>query len=101
MNKMEPDVIVQVRLLTTKEGGRKKPIKGMSYSCPMFFNGKGFDCRVVANAYLDLQLGKTYDLSLKFMNPDMIVPRLEIGSCISFWEGKTIAVGTVTKVLSA
>ena len=98
MSALQPDIEVRVRLLTPEEGGRRTPIVGASYGCPLFFDGSGFDCRIVNDHQLNLTLGETHYLALQFLNPDLVLPRLNEGAKITLWEGKTIAEGEVTKV---
>jgi hypothetical protein len=43
---MKPDAIINVRFLTTAEGGRNTAVGGQFYACPLFFDNEGFDCRL-------------------------------------------------------
>jgi hypothetical protein len=64
------------------------------YGCPLFVNGEGFDCRLYLGGQT-LQLGETYEVPIKFMNPDLILPKLAPGKPITLWEGKEIATGKI------
>jgi len=47
---MEVDAIIEVRFITTAEGGRQTPVtSGVVdfYACPFVVNGEAFDCRVL------------------------------------------------------
>jgi len=46
---MIPDIIIAVRFFLPEEGGRKTPIRGEFYSCPLFLGEEGFDCRLILN----------------------------------------------------
>jgi len=95
---MKPDVLIQVRFLTSAEGGRAAGIFGSRYGCPLFVDGQGFDCRFILKANTCLELGMTYDIKIKFLNPDLALPHLEEGTPISLWEGRTIATGQVISI---
>ncbi len=96
---MQPDAIIHVRFLTPAEGGRSKSITGSSYGCPLFIDGRGFDCRIMLDE-LQLDLGREYDLPIKFLNRSLAMPFLAQGKAISLWEGKEIATGTITELPS-
>ena len=94
---MKPDAIIDVRFKTTSEGGRRTPIKGDSYACPLFIDGEGFDCRILLNK--ELQLGQNYQLPVKFLNRDLVISKLSRGRRFTLWEGKDVASGRVLEVL--
>lgn len=63
---MKPDIVIRVKFYTTEEGGRKNPIEGDFYGCPMFINGHGFDCRLILNG-MRLEFGVFYDVPVRFL----------------------------------
>ncbi|HFD11985.1 MAG TPA: hypothetical protein ENJ32_05920 [Crenotrichaceae bacterium] len=96
---MKPEAIIHVRFLTTDEGGRKSPISGERYGCPVMVGSDGYDCRFVLSDIL-FELGKEYDIPIKFLNPNIAFQHLQVGTEISLWEGKTIGIGKVVKLIS-
>jgi hypothetical protein len=94
---MQPDIIIAVRFLSVSEGGRKGPIRGGIYGCPMIIDGEAFECRLLLDQS-SLQLGETYEIKVKFMNPDIVLPKLSIGKEFTLWEGKTIAKGQIKQL---
>ena len=98
---MNPDATIRIRLLTTKEGGRREAIEGPRYGCPLMVNERGFDCRLVLQDSDLLELGNSYEVGVKFLNRESAVSELEVGKQVSLWEGKTIAVGEVVALHSA
>lgn len=98
---MNPDATIRIRLLTTEQGGRLGAIQGPRYGCPVMIDEQGFDCRFVLEEAERLELGCTYDVGVKFLNPDSALRALEVGKTVSFWEGKTIATGEVVSISSA
>ena len=95
---MKPDILIKVRFKTTAEGGRQGPIviAEKPYGCPLFVEGEAFDCRLLVNPQT-LHLGETYELPVKFLNPDLALPKLSPGKAVRLWEGKDIATGEVVR----
>lgn len=94
---MQPDAIIEVRFKTTPENGRQSSVVGDVYGCPLFVDGEAFDCRMQLDGKT-LVLGKTYELGVKFLNPQLALPHLSPGKAVSLWEGKEIAVGKVMRL---
>jgi len=96
---MRSDAIIKVRFKTTAEGGRQGAIIIVEhhYGCPLFVDGEAFDCRLLILGQT-LQLGETYELPIKFLNPQLVLPKLSPAKSISLWEGKEIAVGEVVRL---
>ena len=98
---MKPDIIINVRFLTSDEGGREKPIMGKKYSCPLIINEAcGYDCRFVLNSESYFEPGYEYDIPIKFLNFKSALKDIVEGMRITLWEGKTIAEGKVIKVFN-
>lgn len=95
---MEPDIYIKVKFRTTSEGGRKTPVSGDFYACPMIIDDKAYDCRLLIKD-MTLELGQRYEVPVKFLNKDLIVPNLSVGKRVILWEGKEIADGQVTRII--
>jgi len=96
---MKPDVCITVRFKTPEEGGRKSPVLGALYGCPMMIDGEGFDCRLMIKD-AELLAGIWYDVPVKFLNRKLAIPRLSVGKKVVLWEGKDVADGVVVKMIS-
>ena len=94
---MTPDAYLKVRFMTPEEGGRNTPIQGDYYACPLFVEDEWFDCRLLIGGKT-LALGQLYELPVKFMNKDSVLPKLSIGKVVTIWEGKDIGLGAVIKL---
>ena len=95
---MSPDAYIEVRFRTTEEGGRKTPVTGEFYACPLFIDGEPYDCRLLIKNKT-LELGHTYEVPVKFLNRDLVVPKLFIGKNVILWEGRDVADGKVTRIV--
>lgn len=91
---MNTDAIIEIRFKTPAEGGRHGAINGIFYGCPLFIGGEAFDCRIFLNGKT-LLLGETYKLPVKFLNRDLVLPKLSQGKPVILWEGKEIATGRI------
>ena len=96
---MKSDAVIEITFLTTEEGGRKSLIEGDRYGCPILVDGRGFDCRFVLAEPSRFELGRTYQIGVKFLDAESAMAELKEGYAISLWEGKTIAKGRVVKLL--
>lgn len=97
---MKPDARLKVRFLTTEEGGRETAIHGDKYGCPVIFGGnKAFDCRFVLSGQELFELGKVYEIQVKFLNPELAIKEFQRGVEVSLWEGRIIAEGKVIEFL--
>jgi len=94
---MTPDAYLQVRFKTHDEGGRKTPVTGDYYACPLFVDGEGFECRLLIDGKT-LALGQWYELPVKFMNKELVVPKLSVGKVVTLWEGKDVGLGKILKL---
>ena len=96
---MKPDAIISVRFLLENEGGRQSAITGHTYGCPLMIDDHGFDCRFVLDGSTTFELGKEYEIGIKFLCVDLALNELEEGSNVTLWEGRTIAKGVVKQIL--
>jgi hypothetical protein len=96
---MEPDAIIEIRLKTTHEGGRKNAISiaDRPFGCPLFVAGEAFDCRFLLENQR-LELGRTYEIPIKFLCPETAIQKLSAGAAITLWEGKDIPIGKVIRL---
>jgi hypothetical protein len=92
------DIYIKVRFKTTLEGGRGKAVTGEIYGCPMYIEKNGYDCRLFLEG-VTLELGESYEVSVKFLDKESALSIIHIGQHIALWEGKVVAEGEVTRIL--
>jgi hypothetical protein len=97
--KGQPDIIATVRFYATEASGRKGPTPPNMFGCPLEFEGEKFDCRLLLNAVGSLAPGATAKVPVAFLYPELIKPRLKVGSRFTLWEMRTIAEGVVEEIL--
>jgi hypothetical protein len=100
---MTPDIYIKVRFKLAKEGGRKTSLKRKTllgpdyYACPLMVDGKAYDCRLLIGDK-EIELGKYYEIPVKFLDKDLALSNLSVGKDITLLEGKEIANGQVIKM---
>lgn len=95
---MVADIIINIKFLTAAEGGRTAPIIDI-YSCPLFIDNEGFDCRLLLNRQT-IELGSYYRLKVKFLCIENILGKLAAGKEVFLWEGKFIARRSIVDVMN-
>lgn len=99
-------IFAKIALLSTEEGGRSQPIPVMNFGCPMYVENSpelakhAYDCRLLVQEYgKSISPGDTVEnIRIVFLSPDEVIPQLNVGTCFTLWEGKTIARGEVVSI---
>lgn len=100
---MNADIYIKVRFKTSEEGGRKTSVKRKTalgpdfYGCPLMVDGTAYDSRLLIEDR-EIELGKYYEIPVKFLDKDLALPNLAVGKNITLLEGKEIANGQVIKI---
>ncbi len=98
--KGQPDIIAKVRLYATEAGGRKGATPSETFGCLFEFEGEKFDCRLLLQEVGFLAPGATAKVPVAFLYPELIKPRLKVGSRFTLWEAPTIGEGVVEEIVS-
>lgn len=97
MAQLKSDAVIKVRFRTTDEGGRKQAPSGQFYGCVFFVASEAFECRLLLGGRT-LALGEEHEVPVKFLSPDIVLPKLSPGLEIRLWEGKEVAAGKVVRL---
>lgn len=92
------DVIAEVRLLTSAAGGRSSPTPADILSCLFVLEGETFDCRLFLREVGPISPGQSAVIPIKFLNPDLVIPRLDKGTHFQLRDYRPIAVGNIIRV---
>jgi hypothetical protein len=96
----EPDAIIEVRFLTTAEGGKKKtPVAGFGYRATFQIDNEYNDGGFLW-AGPPIEAGVSYEVPVFFLRPDLVFPKLMEGKQLTLWEGKLVATGKIIRVLA-
>jgi hypothetical protein len=98
----EPDIIANVTLFPTAEGGREGPTPANWFGCPFVLpNGDLQDARMDLTEHGPLAPGETARLPIKFLNPEAALPKMKIGSVLQLRELGVIGKATVLEMRSS
>ena len=95
---MKSHAVICVNFLSASEGGRKEPITGKSYGCPMLVEGRAFDCRFVLDREVRFDTDQAHRIEVSFLSPEAALQAIRVGQTIELWEGKVIARGTIEEI---
>lgn len=100
MNCLTPDIIAEIHMYSTKHGGKKKVIHNIQFGCPLFYQGEGFDCRILLDQVgASLGPGQITRVPIKFLFPELIKSRLTSGDQFTLWDAGIFAEGKVIEVV--
>lgn len=95
-----PDLIIQVKVLTESEGGRRTPfING--YRGQFYYNNSDWDATYGIIDKLEAKPGEEVELELITTSREIHFGKFEIGKEVKIREGsRIVAIGKVTKILN-
>ena len=95
---LEPHITVRLKLLTMDRGGRDALIPEGEYRGILNARGQHFSfrCEMPAGG---LELGRTINLDVEFLFPDLALPFFRVRNEFNLWESGMIGYGRVVKVL--
>ncbi len=91
------DILAKIKFYPTSQGGRKTPITGDVYRTTMFIGDAedGNDCRLLLNQVGSISPGDEVVVPVRFLCPELALPRLKIGVRFKLWEGGVKGEGEV------
>jgi hypothetical protein len=99
---VRPDALTHVRLIPTREGGRRTPIVTPRYRCPVKFQGEQgalHDCLFLVESSAPIEPGgEGKNVPVKFLDSELVRGKLEPGARLVLWEGKVIGEAEVLEV---
>jgi len=98
MIKIQPEALVQVRMLPSARGGRDGPTPANEYGCIMVIDGINLDVRLRVDRAGPLRPGETVDVEVNFLNPDLARRYLKVGKTFRLRETTVIGDGEIIKI---
>lgn len=96
-----PDIIVNVEFYKTEDNGRKGPTPRDFFGCIFVINGKNHDCRLLLNKIGSIFPGDKKDnIPVKFLCPELVLPKLKEGIKFYLWDGRIVAEGEVKEIIN-
>ena len=94
----KPDIIAEVHLFNTADGGRQGPTPHTHFGCVAEIAGEFWDCRLLLEEVGRLAPGVTAEVPIKFLLSNVVLPMLRVGSQFRLWEGRYIGSAKVLSV---
>lgn len=93
---MQPDIFAKVTMFASDAGGKTLAIPAVRYGCPLFINGRGFDCRLLLDQVgHGLEPGDAAEIPIKFLYFDLVRSHLAPGVRFTLWEMRDFAEGEI------
>jgi hypothetical protein len=91
-----------VYLYPTQDGGRSGPTPSDKFGCPLKFEPnavESWDFKIDLSTIGSLCPGHTYfDVPAEFLSPELVLPKLMIGTRLYMWERNIIGTLDVTRI---
>lgn len=96
---MIPDIIADVRLYSTDEGGRQDRTPQDFFCCPLVIpNSDLHDARIILAKHGSFAPGDSKRVPVKFLAPDQALTKFGVVSVLKIWEFKVIGEAIVVKI---
>ncbi len=93
---LTPDIYVSVNFFPTEENGRKSPTDSHMFGAIFMINESKHDCRLLLDKIGPISPGEKKErVPIKFLCPNLIMPKLKVGSKFYLWDMRNIAEGEV------
>lgn len=94
-----PDIEAEISLLEAEDGGRLGAILRGEYRGVIGVNAEHFSVRFAVEGDVDFGLGSSKFVGIQFLFPDAALPHFSTGTRFTVWEGGTVGLGRVIKIL--
>lgn len=96
-----PDIIADLKFYPTKENGRKSPTPSTFFACTIVIDNKNHDARLLLDDIGGIAPGDfKKNVPIKFLCPDLVIPKLKVGSHFFIRDGKIVGEGNVVTVIN-
>jgi hypothetical protein len=95
------DVIADVKFYNVESNGRKAPTPTNYFGCIFVFDLEKYDGRLLLENVGSIYPGDfKKNISIKFLSPEVVLPRLFEGKDFYLWEMKNIGEGKIVKIVN-
>ena len=97
---VSPDIYVSVKFYSSSENGRRLPTNSKTFGVIFVIGESKHDCRLLLSEIGPISPGETKSsVPIKFLCPDMVIPKIKVGMEFNLWDMREIASGTVEKII--
>ncbi len=99
---LSPDIYVTVNFFSTEDDGRKLPTNSLMFGSIFVIDHSNFDCRLLLDKIGAISPGeKKEKVPVKFLCPEIVMPKLKAGTKFYLWDMRNIAEGEVEEIISS
>jgi hypothetical protein len=95
---IKPDVIAKIQLYSEAQGGRRSATPLDHLGCQFDYEGEYFDCRLLLQDVGPIAPGESATVPIKFLRPELVKSRLQVGSRFNLREIKIIGEGIIESI---
>lgn len=96
---LHPEIIADIRFYKPEDNGRKTPTASTFFSCIFVINEDKHDCRLLLEKIGPISPGESKsNVPIKFLCPELVLPKIKKGSKFYLWEMRNIAEGIVLEI---
>lgn len=93
-------IICDINFYAMDQNGRNAPTPAKNFSCLFDFDGMKYDCRLILINIGNINPGDyKKGVPIKFLCPELIIPKLHKGDNFYLWELKHIAEGNIIEII--
>lgn len=97
---LNPDIYVKINFYPTDKNGRKLPTDPTFFGSIFVIDDSKYDCRLLLNTIGSIAPGESKkNVPIKFLYPELVLPKLKEGTKFFLWDMRNIAEGEVEKVI--
>lgn len=96
--RMTPDIIVSLRFLSPREGGRASLPRSGELACIFEAEGRSFDCRIMLGEAEETSASMSFRASVTFLFPEGALESIHEGSPFRLRDYRVIAEGVVESI---
>ena len=91
-----PDIVATIELAPSEAGGRASPMPARWFGCVMAVNGRNHDIRLRLTQ--PLNAGESRRVGIDFLDPDIALSHVRVGTIFGLWEGGIVGQGLVEAI---
>lgn len=94
-------IVARLRFYTADKSPRRQPILPPHFGCVLEIDHQAHECRLWLDSGRPIKPGDTVVLAILFLWPDLVLPKLSVGTKFFLWERGHIAEGEVLEILAS
>lgn len=98
MTNKQAKITAEIQLLRTDQNGLGAPLTQKKVGCIFTYRGEDFSCFILIDDGKGLSPGMAGEIFIKFVYPELIVPRLKVGARFDLRDYRVFAHGKILAI---